>query len=285
MPQKFYSVVRGKGNFTGVVETWEACKNLVHRVPHVKYKSFKTLAEAEQFIVEKSCAKTGKKKRKVSDSGFGFGSGSGSVDARSPKRRRFVNVSGKHSCTDSDGKGKTDNGDGFEIVYTDGACSNNQNQEKSLAGYGVFFGVDDERNISKPLKGKEQTNNRAEMTAILCVLQHYMDLLKSNPDPDEKKPKGVTVKTDSAYSIKGLTKWIVKWKRNNWKTAANKPVKNQDLWKLMDERLCALQSQNFKVNFVHVKGHSGEAGNEAADRLAVAGSCMHKYLPRENIFV
>jgi ribonuclease HI len=98
------------------------------------------------------------------------------------------------------------------------------------------------------------TNNRMELTAAIMAL--------------ENQPAGSTLRlhTDSQYVKDGLTKWIIGWKRNGWRTADRKPVKNQDLW----IRLDALASQR-SVKWIWVRGHNGDEGNERADALARRG--------------
>ncbi|XP_076359133.1 ribonuclease H1-like, partial [Tachypleus tridentatus] len=119
-------------------------------------------------------------------------------------------------------------------IYTDGACSSN-GRHGARAGIGVFWGADHPLNVSEKPLGR-QTNNRAE------------------------------IHTDSAFLIKGITMWIKKWKRNNWKLTTGENVKNREDFEALDEVLKGLN-----VKWVHVRGHQGIHGNEAADRLAVAG--------------
>lgn len=116
------------------------------------------------------------------------------------------------------------------------------------------------RNVSEPLKGSRQTNQRAELTAILRAL----DIAPRHRD--------VTIFTDSQYAINCVTVWYVKWRRNNWMTAGNKLVENKDL---VESILVKIEERNdlkVKTLFEWVKGHSSDPGNEAADRLAVNGA-------------
>lgn len=134
-------------------------------------------------------------------------------------------------------------------IYTDGACSGNPGP----GGWGVLIRQDGEE---ERLCGGENatTNNRMELMAAIEALGHF--------------PEGtpIALYTDSQYVKNGVTTWIASWKRNGWKTAAKKPVKNQDLW----ERLDALATAR-KVEWHWVKGHAGHDGNEEADRLAREG--------------
>ena len=100
----------------------------------------------------------------------------------------------------------------------------------------------------------ETTNNKMELMAAIMALETL------------ERPSTVTVVTDSAYVKNGITQWITGWKRNGWKTAAKKPVKNQDLWQALDAA-----TEGREINWRWVKGHAGDPGNERADALARAG--------------
>jgi ribonuclease HI len=146
-----------------------------------------------------------------------------------------------------------DNADDHEHVYTDGACSNNQNRNLAVGGIGVFFGRNDPRNTSVRLPGAEQTNNRAEMMAAIMALE------KSD------KSKVLHLYTDSVIVYSGITLWINNWRSNGWKNAAGQPVKNKDLWLDLDD---LVSTRCRPVIFRKVKGHSTDYGNEQADMLA-----------------
>ncbi len=132
-------------------------------------------------------------------------------------------------------------------IYTDGACRGNPGP----GGWGAIlrYGTHE-----KELSGAEAqtTNNRMELTAVIKALE----ALKHPRYP-------VTVTTDSRYVMDGVTKWLPNWKARGWKTASKQPVKNEDLWRQLD----ALASK-FTVDWQWVRGHSGHAENERADRLA-----------------
>ena len=134
-------------------------------------------------------------------------------------------------------------------AFTDGACRGNP----GLGGWGVLlrFGGHE-----KELKGGEShtTNNRMVLSAAIEALKALSE------------PCHVTLTTDSTYVRDGITQWVSKWKANGWKTAAKKPVKNQDLWIALDE-----QCQRHAVDWQWVKGHAGHPENEHADQLANAG--------------
>jgi len=134
-------------------------------------------------------------------------------------------------------------------IFTDGACSGNPGP----GGWGVLLRW---RGHEKELFGgeKETTNNRMELMAAIMGIE----ALTRNAPAD--------LTTDSTYVQKGITEWIVGWKKNGWRTAAKKPVKNEDLWKRLDAAL-----QGHDVRWHWVKGHAGHAENERADKLAQRG--------------
>lgn len=131
-------------------------------------------------------------------------------------------------------------------LFTDGGCRGNPGP----GGWGALlrFG-----GVEKELKGAEldTTNNRMELTAAIEGLKAL------------KRPCKVTLTTDSQYVKNGITQWMTNWKKNNWKTAAKKPVKNKDLWQALDAAL-----QPHDVTWAWVKGHSGHDENERVDELA-----------------
>jgi len=133
------------------------------------------------------------------------------------------------------------------VIYTDGGCRGNP----GIGGWGVWLRYKDH---DKKLKGSElnTTNNKMELTASIRALE----VLNSSDIT-------VDLYTDSKYVIQGINEWIDSWKAKGWKTANKKPVKNIDLWKRLD----AL-NQEFSVNWIWVKGHSDDPGNDMADLLA-----------------
>jgi ribonuclease HI len=139
------------------------------------------------------------------------------------------------------------------FAYTDGACAGNP----GLGGWGVVLEAWDGSTLIKArdLSGgeAETTNNRMEMMAAIAALETL------------ERPSTVTVVTDSRYLMDGITGWIHGWKRNGWKTAARKPVKNADLWRHLDAARARHQ-----VKWVWIKGHAGHEQNERADQLARA---------------
>eukprot|EP00920_Eleutheroschizon_duboscqi_P029002 GHVT01070360.1.p1 GENE.GHVT01070360.1~~GHVT01070360.1.p1 ORF type:complete len:166 (-),score=20.50 GHVT01070360.1:320-817(-) len=139
-------------------------------------------------------------------------------------------------------------------VWTDGACSNN-GAVNAKAGYGVWFGNDDPDNYSGQLREGPPTNQRAELMGVLKGLESAC-----------KKTAGpVVVHTDSKYSIGCATDWLANWKSNGWKNAKKEVVKNAELIKRID---AVRNSHSGPITFRYVKGHSGDIGNEEADKLA-----------------
>ncbi|MHA1152098.1 MAG: ribonuclease HI [Alphaproteobacteria bacterium] len=131
-------------------------------------------------------------------------------------------------------------------IFTDGACSGNPGP----GGWGAILRYN---GVEKELSGAEleTTNNRMEMMAAIAALEAL------------KRPTRVRLHTDSTYLKDGITKWIHAWKARGWKTASKKPVKNQDLWRRLEEALGPHQ-----VEWFWVKGHAGHPENERADELA-----------------
>jgi len=141
-------------------------------------------------------------------------------------------------------------------IFTDGACSGNP-------GPGGWGAILVSGNALRELSGGEAatTNNRMELTAAVEALSAL------------KRPSDVTLHTDSKYVMDGITGWIHAWKRNGWRTAAKKPVKNEELWRALDSAL-----SRHRVEWRWVKGHAGDPLNERADALARAG--MAPFLKR-----
>ena len=140
------------------------------------------------------------------------------------------------------------------IIHTDGSCLSNPGPGGWAA---ILHWQDNEREISGA--EPDSTNNRMELKAAI-------EALRALP-----KNGAVKIVTDSTYVKDGITSWMANWKRNGWKTAAKKPVKNEDLWRELDAENAAHQ-----VEWAWVKGHSGHPENDRADELARRGMAAYQ---------
>ena len=134
-------------------------------------------------------------------------------------------------------------------IYTDGACRGNPGP----GGWGALLRY---RDVDKQLYGGEHltTNNRMELKAVIEALSAL------------SKPCKVTLTSDSTYVLKGISEWLPNWKKRGWRTAGKKPVKNEDLWKTLDDL-----AEMHEIEWHWVKGHSGHIENELVDQLANRG--------------
>lgn len=153
-----------------------------------------------------------------------------------------------------------------EIIFTDGSTLNNQNKKYRKGGYGVFFGDNDKRNISKKLVGSKITNQVAELTACIEAIKVA------------DKTKNIIIYTDSMYIVNSINKWCKGWEKNNWINSKNKEIENKEIMIQLYEL-----SKEYNINIKHVKAHRNEPekntlqhfywyGNMMADKLAVEGS-------------
>lgn len=138
------------------------------------------------------------------------------------------------------------------IIYTDGACRGNPGP----GGWGVLLCYN---GVTKELYGgeRETTNNRMELMAVISALEALTE------------PCNVQINSDSKYVLLGITEWLENWKKRGWKTASRSPVKNEDLWRRLDAAKAL-----HKIEWKWVKGHSGDSGNDRADKLANMGIDM-----------
>ncbi|KAK7515182.1 putative ribonuclease H [Phyllosticta citriasiana] len=288
---KFYAVQNGR--VPGVYTDWASCQKQTVGFHGAKFKSFPTRAEAEAF--GNGGKSTGGAVKHVSVDADSPADGSDAASNKEPSAKKqrkgdqpaeatgdwepgdgplpedaedgfdstiTLDPSGKvqyKTEEQKNAKKKVPTGDfkgGTLTIYTDGSSLGN-GKKGAFAGVGVFFGPLDERNVSAPLAGPRQTNQRAELTAI----QRALDLAPLTRD--------VKICTDSKYAIDCATNWIISWKKKDWKTAAGKPVENRDLIEAIDGRLEERKKLNRVTEFKWVKGHADDPGNQAADELAV----------------
>lgn len=139
-------------------------------------------------------------------------------------------------------------------IFTDGACSNNPGP----GGWAALFAYETKNDI---ISGNEcaTTNNRMELMAVVKALQKAMKMSYDQ----------IELHVDSAYVVNAVTKlWLYKWQQNSWKTSANDDVKNRDLWECMYKILKSAKLSKIKIEFVKVKGHSGNTFNDMVDSAA-----------------
>ncbi|KAK8200628.1 hypothetical protein M8818_005942 [Zalaria obscura] len=304
--QKYYAVQNGR--VPGVYTDWQSASEQIRGWTKPKHKAFTTRAEAEAFVY----AGGNVDGAFGSPIGSGAGTPSGNA-AKKQKKKAGKGDSHAPSEEPGDyepGEGPLppDTEDGFDPritlnpatgkieyktaeqaratkwhasgpadtgmlrIYTDGSALGNGGNG-AIAGVGVYFGPNDSRNVSEPLKGERQTNQRAELTAILRALELA------------PRDRPVTIYSDSSYAIKCVTEWFQKWRSNGWLNSSKKPVENKDLIEkvlaLLEERERIGRAAGddvsegkgrSRVQFVWVKGHKDDPGNIAADGLAVAGA-------------
>jgi len=174
-------------------------------------------------------------------------------------------------------------------VYTDGSVSNNtrRNSKNTFGGIGVFFGDDDPRNISEPFYEFPITNIRTEIKAPTKAIEKFMDYKIFKKDDSKEK---LVIYTDSEFLINAITKWIIVWKKNNWKTVNKKDVKNKDLLYALDHKI-NLVKDFVEVEFRHVRAHRSFKtinpdktsteykewyGNMMADKFATNGTLISR---------
>ncbi|KAH8991281.1 ribonuclease H-like domain-containing protein [Lactarius akahatsu] len=266
-PRVYFAVRVGRE--PGIYETWEECRKQVVRYPHAVFKKLKTLDAATAWVNEcdtpdpmesdiEPADSLSQTMASVSPSSLTKASHSSSTIAPTPVTRPS-NPPLSATAGPSKPTGFSSSTAFEDVVYTDGACSRN-GQAGSVAGVGVWWGPNDPRNISERCPGSPQTNNRAELIAIIRALQ----TAPTSPIP-------LVIKTDSKYAMKCIDKWLPLWRKNNFRTSEGRPVKNSELIMYADALTSMRKKAGQEVRFEHVAGHAGEPGNEGADKLAVSG--------------
>ena len=219
----FYAVANGRT--IGIFLNWNDCNNSVKKYKNALYKKFNTKEEADNFI-------------KVNEK---------NIDDMNN------NIQNHNIIVNSKDDNIVFNPDYY--VYTDGACSNN-GKDNALAGIGIFFGINDNRNISKKIEGK-QTNNTAELSAIIETY-HIIE-------NDILNGKKIAIVSDSEYVIKCVSSYGEKCYKKCW----NVDIPNKDLVKIAYE----MYKDKLNIQFIHIKAHTNNTdihsfGNDNADKLA-----------------
>ena len=219
----FYAVANGRT--IGIFLNWNDCNNSVKKYKNALYKKFNTKEEADNFI-------------KVNEK---------NIDDMNN------NIQNHNIIVNSKDDNIVFNPDYY--VYTDGACSNN-GKDNALAGIGIFFGINDNRNISKKIEGK-QTNNAAELSAII---ETYYII-----ENDILNGKKIAIVSDSEYVIKCVSSYGEKCYKKCW----NVDIPNKDLVKIAYE----MYKDKLNIQFIHIKAHTNNTdihsfGNDNADKLA-----------------
>lgn len=150
-------------------------------------------------------------------------------------------------------------------LYTDGACRGN-GKENARAAIGIVLkiGIEEAYFYKEVINFEENTNNKAEIYAIIKGLELLSK--KHKPNSNFEKDK-LIIYSDSNYTIQGITNWINGWRANGWITSSRTPVKNVELWKKLDYELEKI-NKNYDIEFVKVKGHSDNEWNNKCDQLA-----------------
>jgi ribonuclease HI len=226
----FYAVANGRT--IGIFLNWNDCNNSVKKYKNALYKKFNTKEEADNFI-------------KVNEKNID--------DINNNIQNHNIISFFDNIIVNSKDDNSVFNPDYY--VYTDGACSNN-GKDNALAGIGIFFGINDNRNISKKIEGK-QTNNTAELSAIIETY-HIIE-------NDILNGKKIAIVSDSEYAIKCVSSYGEKCYKKCW----NVDIPNKDLVKIAYE----IYKDKLNIQFIHIKAHTNNTdihsfGNDNADKLA-----------------
>ncbi|KAK0500693.1 ribonuclease H-like domain-containing protein [Armillaria luteobubalina] len=228
----------------------DECEAQIKSFPGAKYKKFLTAQQAQEFIT-------------------GISGGSTVIAPSSAQTTSTATSTSKPVSSISD-TSRVASIPGEITVFSDGACKGN-GKTGAVAGVGVWWGhaVLQRRNLAERCPGK-QTNNRAELIAIVRVLEQSQT--ETNP---------LRIKTDSKYSINCVTQWLQKWAVNDFQTAKGTMVENAPLIKYLARLLERSDRLGRKISLEYVKGHVGIEGNEAADRQANIGATLPEVPERD----
>ncbi|KAI9894817.1 MAG: hypothetical protein M1814_000036 [Vezdaea aestivalis] len=258
-PQAYYAV--RSGHVPGIYTSWSEAQKMITGAKRPFFRKFVTQKDAEAFMDSgKKTEAIGRQEPKKS---------------KEPAIMKSKELDSSREDSDEDFEEVDEDYEGVDgsnfkprptrprevdsdlpvTIYTDGSCLGN-GKLRSFAGVGVYFGENDPRNISEPLDGDRQTNNRAELTAIIRALESVGD------DTD------VHIISDSNYAIDCVTVWYRGWENRGWISSKGSPVENKDLIQLLRNLMEARDDLGSRTKLSWVKGHAASAGNEAADRLA-----------------
>lgn len=274
--QKYYAVKNGRE--TGIFTQWSDVQPHINGYSGALHKSFKTLAEAKDYLLEEAVAviqptvkavtETRSPKKAVTTTQTPkktFDVQASLEPPHSKKAKAHANASNtpkkmKVPVPVLDSSNLPGPRENEKEVYTDGSSLKN-GQKGAAAGWGVYFGDDSPLNCYGKIVG-DQTNNIGELTAILKAIDK---ILKS-------RSLNWVIKSDSEYAIKAVTTWADNWVKNEWKTASGKEVKNKELIEGIVHALIHAKQKGYNIRFEKVKGHSFIEGNEKADLLARKGA-------------
>jgi ribonuclease HI len=286
---KYYAVKNGRSS--GVYTDWSDCESQVKGYSGNQYKSFNSKAEATAYMNNGSSKSSSPNSYSGSSGGYSksysssssyskansssytkpstSSTSSTSTSSSSSYSTQYYGSSSYYSSSSYISSSETSSKSASKPtvkIYTDGASKNNQARKQGLsrAGYGVYYGPGDSRNHSGRVSG-EQTNQRGELEGIHHALKNSLEESKSG------EPSKFIIHTDSEYSKNSITKWGDNWDKNGYKTSTGSDVCNKDLISDSRRMIDEIRKNNSDVEFVKVKGHSGNHGNDMADKLAVEG--------------
>lgn len=260
MPTKAYYAVK-KGYKSGIYHTWNECKEQVNGYPGAIYKKFTNLKDAIVFM-------SGMEEKIITDKLL---NNQHNISKKNIEEKIEKNIDKQLKKSTTKTKNITplnlnftNNLDDLTIyhphywgiknnnyyIFTDGSS------QKSHSAYGIYFGSDNALQFSKILNGvnkEERTNNMAELMAILTALKII------NANINKLKTKKIIIISDSAYSIRAITQWAKKWKRNNWKTSTGSPVKNKNI---IEQILNEYENTKVLITFNHQYSHQKEPLNK-----------------------
>lgn len=283
MPNRYYAVAKGRK--IGVYNDWASCKDNVTGYSGATYKKFDSLDAAKAFIQQnsksslKSMRSTGGSSRKYASSlnTRPICKPSSSIPDKLSNNSKLQNLiqlslNGKESSIENNSTANN-----VQKIYVDGASRGNGKSSIPDSGYGVYYGENDPRNAAVALstvdniKEIKPTNQRAELHAMKHALNNIANDLKSGNAIKSE------IYSDSKYVINTYEGWYQNWENNNWKNSKGQDVANQDIIKSTVPLYNYVNSEYLKrgwgnIKLHYVPGHSGDIGNDNADKLANLGA-------------